>query len=171
MLNNWVIGGEGHGLSGGTSENQEYRTTHSGGYGLFDLGYVVYSTPLMLIYPVLGIGGGGMVVSVTDRSKTPVDFDDLIKSPGREAYIGTGGFLLQASLSADFYVLGSRGEGGTGGFLVGLRAGYLWQPGSSWYFNKDELSGAPEAGLSGPFIRLALGGGGHGRSQKQNQNK
>jgi hypothetical protein len=30
----------------------------------------------------------------------------------------------------------------------------------TWYLDQEQLAGGPKAGVSGPFIRLTIGGGG-----------
>jgi hypothetical protein len=69
--------------------------------------------------------------------------------------------MLNLSLAADFFVTGNANENASGGFLLGVRAGYLLEFNKdSWYLDEQQLGGGPEAGLSGPFIRLTFGGGG-----------
>ena len=37
LFNNWLIGGEGYGLLGGSAENNLYKVIHAGGYGFFNI--------------------------------------------------------------------------------------------------------------------------------------
>jgi opacity protein-like surface antigen len=46
-----IIGGEGHACFG---------PSNAGGYGFFNIGYAVISNEHLMLYPMLGIGGGAM---------------------------------------------------------------------------------------------------------------
>ncbi|MCD4736239.1 MAG: hypothetical protein K8R53_09365, partial [Bacteroidales bacterium] len=105
ILNNFMLGGEGHGLIGGNNSNADFLTSYGGGYGFFNIGYVLFHTKNAIIYPMLGIGGGGLTLSITDRKKQPVNFDDLLADPARESYLSTNNFLLNFSLSSDFFTM------------------------------------------------------------------
>ena len=165
IYKNFILGGEGHGLLGATSENTDYKTSHSAGYGFFNLGYVVFQGKSINLYPILGFGGGGMTVSVTDKSKLTNSFDDILQDPARESYITSGGFLLNLSLGSDYFFAASKSDKYTGGFLVGIKAGYILNITSNdWCFNGNQLNNSPNTGLSGPYVRIVIGGGGIGIS-------
>jgi hypothetical protein len=57
IFKNFIIGGEGHGISGSKSSNTHYDVKMGGGYGFFNLGYILYHNPTVNVYPLLGIGG------------------------------------------------------------------------------------------------------------------
>lgn len=165
IYKNFIIGGEGHGLAGASAENSEYKTSHSAGYGFFNLGYVVLQGKAINLYPLLGIGGGGMTVSVTDKSKLTNSFDDVLHDPARESYLNTGGFLMNFSLSSDYFFAGSKSDKYSSGFFIGLKVGYILNlTGNDWYFSGNKLDNSPKAGISGPYIRIVIGGGGIGTS-------
>ncbi len=164
VFKNFIIGGEGHGISGGSSSNAKYDIKLGGGYGFFNLGYILYHNPTVNVYPLLGFGGGGSTIGITDKSKNPENFNDLLENPARESYITNGGFMLNFSLGADFFVLASKSENGSGGWIMGIKAGYVYNAsGNDWYFNNKETAGSPDAGISGPYLRLTIGGGGMGK--------
>lgn len=50
IIYNFVVGGEGHGLVGKDVSNNNYTINLSSGYGIFDLGYVIFSKYGVLIY-------------------------------------------------------------------------------------------------------------------------
>ena len=55
-------------------------------------------------------------------------------------------------------------EKGKGGMVLGVRAGYTFSPfKGDWNMDDLEISGAPETGITGPYIRLMIGGGGFGK--------
>lgn len=165
IYKNFILGGEGHGLVGAVSENPDFKTSHSAGYGFFNMGYVVLQGKSINLYPMIGFGGGGMTVSITDKSKLTNSFDDILEDPGRESYISSGGFLMNFSLGSDYFFAGSKSDEYSGGFLVGIKAGYILNlTGNDWYFNGKQLNDSPNAGFSGPYVRIVIGGGGIGIS-------
>ena len=164
IIGNFILGGEGHGIVGESGLNQTYRVSYGGGYGLFNIGYVVYAKPAVLIYPMLGIGGGGQSVTITNRSTLPVSFSDLLEDPKHQSVLTKGSFLIDLSVNSNIFIFGNTGGNSSGGFLVGLRAGYLLELSNArWYIDDQELVGGPDSGMSGPYIRLVIGGGGFSR--------
>lgn len=163
----WIIGGEGMALVGRSKEapvgGVTFDTTLHGGYGFFDLGYLAFAQDGLHVYPLIGVGGGGGRLtfdSTADRS-----FDDLAANPRVGATALTGGFLMQVALGVDkLFVLGTRDEGGRrreGGVVVGVRAGYVFGPGqSNWGIGGTDVTGGPDLKLTGPYVRVVIGGGG-----------
>lgn len=162
IINKLIIGGEGHGLIGQEVTSGNYKSSLSVGYGFFNLGYIIISAGNLKVYPLLGLGGGGMSLRIIE--KTPLSFDELLDNPKRMAELSTGGFLLNLSLGTDYLLnLESDAEGG-GGLLVGLRFGYTFTPlKGDWKMDEVDISDAPQLGITGPYIRLIIGGGGYGR--------
>ena len=159
----WIIGGEGGTLLGDNVTSGDYETSLIVGYGLFDVGYIVYSIKDLRVYPLLGIGAGGMTLSIA-QSPTSLSFDEVLDNPKRNVEMTTGGFLLNIALGIDYLLAFDADEKGRGGFLLGLRGGYCFSPiQSDWTLGEIELSGAPETAITGPYIRLIIGGGGIGK--------
>jgi opacity protein-like surface antigen len=156
IRNSFLIGGEGHGAlstSGSTTGNQ-FRTTVGGGYGMLNVGYAVFAEGGTLVYPMVGLGGGGLLVNIEERS-TP-DFDDVLDDPRRGVNLTNSQLLASVGLGID-HVFGGFGRGGLG---VGLRAGWLFAPvEGDWAFGRSDVAGGPDAGFTGPFVRLSIGGG------------
>lgn len=149
-----ILGGEGHGVLGSseTTTDGELRSTLSGGYGLLDLGYAVVEGGGLLVYPMIGVGGGGMSLAIEERS-TPT-FDDVLEQPRRGVRLNQAQFLLAAGVGVDQLFGGRRGVN------VGLRAGWTFAPlDSEWAFGRNDVAGGPEGGFTGPYIRLSVGGG------------
>ncbi|MCF8369772.1 MAG: hypothetical protein K9G76_12100 [Bacteroidales bacterium] len=161
LINNWLIGGEGAGLLGNTVENNNYRLVHAGGYGFFNLGYLALRTPSFMLYQVLGIGGGNLTVYIKDKNLLTNSFDDLLENPGRESIIATGGFLLNFSIMANYFISGNRKENNSSGFILGIKGGYVLNTtGNNWQLSGQTLKDSPAAGMSGPYVSIVLGGGG-----------
>jgi len=160
IINSFIVGGEGHGLIGSSSTNAEFSVSQGGGYGFFNIGYLALQKSFLTLYPILGIGGGGYSITITDRTNLPTNFNDLLANPQNQSTLNKGGFMLNFSLGTDFFLTGDA----NGGFIIGLRAGYLLELNKNkWYIADQELAGGPDAGISGPFIRLTIGGGGISR--------
>ena len=160
-----MIGGEGHGLIGSskTTSNGALRTGLTAGYGMLDLGYRAYQRDELEIYPMLGLGAGGVVLQIAERSAPT--FDDVLENPGRSARLSSAVFLLSPSVGLDYRFSGHRLRYGQGGPAVGLRLGYIFSTTSGdWRLDdRNDVSNAPELGLGGPFITLMLGGWGERR--------
>jgi hypothetical protein len=160
--NNVIIGGEGNGLTGSLTKNSTYQVKSSTGYGFFNMGYMLVHKNKFLMYPMMGLGGGGTTIAITLLEDAPATFQYLLEDPGRESYINTGGFLMNFSLNANLIVLGGGSDKGTGGLMAGIRLGYILDPATnSWKFNENKLSGSPDSGLSGFYFRITIGGGGY----------
>ncbi len=162
IVRNIIIGGEGHGLLGEAVNGSGYKNRITGGYGFFNLGYVVMSSGNLLVYPMIGLGGGGISMRFTNTEQS-LSFDDVMQNPQRESVLEKGGFMLHLTVGAE-YLLNLSDKGNPGGFMVGVRLGYLWMPFSSgWEMHGREISGGPEVTLTGPYIRFFFGMGGFKR--------
>jgi len=159
IINRIIIGGEGHGLISDELSSGNYKTFLTAGYGFFDLGYIVFSTGALNIYPILGFGGGGMSLEILRRDSPT--FDEVLDNPGRNTELSTGGFLLNVALGADYLLVLGKDEKGLGGIVVGIRVGYTYSPiKGDWDLDGNDISGGPKVGITGPYIRLMFGGGG-----------
>jgi hypothetical protein len=169
MKGPFLIGGEGHAVIGSTETTVGGATQLGlgGGYGLFRVGYLAYSYEDLDVFPMLGVGGGGVSLTLVDRSAPT--FDDVLADPERSSNLSTGSFLLDASLAA-FYRFSftdppsADEDDGPGGLLLGLQAGYTFAPGdSSWNLDTiNNVAGGPDMKIQGFYVRLAIGGWGGG---------
>lgn len=158
--NRLIIGGEGHSLLGEENVSNMYKSSLIGGYGLFDVGYVVFNKSQLRVYPMLGIGGGGMTLKIRQKP-TSLSFNDVLNNPERGVELSTSGFLLSFAIGADYLLLIGGDEHGKGGFVFGIRAGYTLSPFQhDWMLDELELSDAPKTEITGPFITVMFGGGG-----------
>jgi hypothetical protein len=93
IANKWILGGEGHSCFG--SDN-------AGGFGFFDLGYLLLRGDFVLVYPLLGLGGGAMTSAIgSEVSKCA---------------------LLNPAVCADFLIPMKNRSG----ILLGLHGGYTF---------------------------------------------
>jgi opacity protein-like surface antigen len=163
MVGRLRIGGEGHFVTslGGDGSRGDTRVNVSGGYGMFRLGYAVVATERFSLYPMLGVGGGGLTVSFTQQGST--NFDQVLADPGRDASMSRGGFLFDAALGADYRIAVSHEGDGEGFMLVGLRGSYAVAPVmAGWTSAGGSVAGGPDVGLAGPSVHLLIGFGGMG---------
>jgi hypothetical protein len=151
-----MIGGEGYGLIAPSRGYQGRDVSVGGGYGLFTLGYRFRPADGVRVYPLVGVGGGGLSLDI--GSTGGEQFGDVLENPNRSATLEKGSVLVSLGAGAAY-----RFQTGTehGGVQVGLRAGYLLAPyDTDWVLDENQLSGGPDATFSGPFVRLLVGGWG-----------
>ncbi len=149
-----MLGGEGYGLFTGEKAYQGRSVSLGGGYGFFNVGYLHRLTPHLRVYPMLGLGGGGLTLQI--GSAEAGSFDEVLQNPNRQATLTRGSFLVSLGGGLEY-----RFGDAEGGFLLGLRAGYLLAPyRSDWHLGDEVLGDGPDASLAGPFVRLTIGGGG-----------
>jgi hypothetical protein len=149
-----MIGGEGYGLYSGetTVGGRDVRLT--GGYGLFQVGYLYDTGAGLELFPTAGFGAGGLALSL-GPSGTGDDFDDVVTDPNREATLHQGSLLLSVGFGGHY-----RFGAGSGGPTLGLHAGYTFQPyTSNWRLGGNSLADGPDVGIEGLFVRVTIGGG------------
>jgi len=157
-----LLGGEGGGFTRDVVSDTQ-KATLSGGYGFFNVGYVIFSTGNLKLFPLLGIGGGGFSLRIAERRKS-LTFDQVLEEPGQETNMTTGGFLFSFALGADFLLALGEDEEGKGGLLLGIRAGYTFSPTKAdWKMGDMDVLGGPDVRMTGPYVHLLLGGGGIGK--------
>jgi len=151
-----LLGGEGAGFSQDVSSDT-LKATLAGGYGFFDVGYLAYSRENFRLFPFFGIGGGALALRIAERGPMPT-FSEVLDNPKREVEISAGGMLFQVGLGLDYMLTLKEKEGG---FIFGLRAGYILAPTKAdWRMADRDVLGGPDARLTGPYICLTFGGGG-----------
>jgi len=175
-LGRLIIGGEGHGFLPREEDTAdgEFRARLSGGYGLFNLGYMAYSDRNLDLYPIFGVGGGGMRLDLIERS-SPI-FGEVLDDPGTSSRLETDTWLLSAALGVDWRFGGGDEDRGRrsrrdreddddddrGGLFIGLRGGWMWAPGDvTWGLDElNDVAGGPSTAPTGFFLRASIGGWG-----------
>jgi len=158
-----VLGGEGHALLVGNEEAiipaGSFKTSLSGIYGFLNVGYLVHRQGGLDIYPLIGLGGGSMNLKIGNA-----EFDEVLDNPRGNARLSNLGFLINLAVGADYFFKLGESEKGDAGLVLGLRAGYTIAPGKGqWETEGIQVSGGPEVGITGPYLRLMIGGGVIGR--------
>jgi opacity protein-like surface antigen len=168
LYRNFLVGGEGHAvLSQSQSTTTGRQTGLNAGYGMLNIGYAMLRTERWIIYPLGGVGGGALQVDLRDRNGTGLGpdvndptWEEVMADPGHRSRLNRVGLVTSVGMGIDFVARSPR-SGSTGGFLVGVRAGYLFNPASgNWRLYDEEVTGGPEARLAGPFFKVSFGGGG-----------
>jgi len=163
-INRIMIGGQGHGFSSNIITKGNYNLKYSGGYGLFDLGYVFFSLSGVDIFSMIGFGGGGILIDIYENK--PIRFDEILDNPKRGVQLSSAGFLINFSFGLDYLINLSDQSNDRGGIALGLRLGYLFSPYmSDWKISEevDALNG-PKPNMNGFYLHFMIGGGGTGRN-------
>lgn len=159
IINNFVIGGEGHGLFGKEVTNPKHTLDISAGYGVANFGYVIYSKGGLLVYPMIGIGGYGLSFTISERS-IPT-FDDVLDSLKGHIQLSTGSFVVHIALGTVYFFLPGKNDNTKGGVLLGLQIGATFVPvAGDWNMSDIKVTGGPSTGLTGAYVRIMIGGGG-----------
>lgn len=155
VIHNLVIGGNGAWLFGSGAMKSGNETNLSGGYGFFNMGYVVYENKHNVLYPTLGIGGGGYDLSFS-KAGSSIDFNQQLTTPSGMITAKAGGFITNIQISYQHFF----NKNAMQGFYIGFKAGYKYSPGT-WNIsiNDQQLSNSPKVNMNGFFLTLYLGGG------------
>lgn len=154
IIKHWVLGGEGQRLIK-QKQTQSFSTSvvntyYGGGYGMFDLGYTIVSKKRLMLYPMVGIGGGHIYADVIETPSTK-DFATNVSAEPVSSHYQNKAFMLQPKLCFDFFA---------GTFLIGIEGGYNYMLYNNWTINKTKLSNAPSSSLNGLFLGVTVGFGG-----------
>lgn len=158
-FNRILIGGEGFALMAQKQDKRNYRSLLSGGGGFFNVGYIVYERKNLQVYPMIGIGGGGLNLKLIDKRER--SFNEAIANP-KSFDASNSMFMIDISggLNLKF--------GRFGYFIVGIRTGYVFSPAvGSWKTGGEvELQESVKQGINGFYFRVSVGGGGGGYRRK-----
>lgn len=156
----WIFGGEGHALIGDAVVTGDVKSSLLISYGFFDFGYLLFSKADFYAYPLIGIGGGGMTLNMHEDIAM-ISLDEMLDNPNRGVSMTSGGFLVNLAVGLDYLLKFGGGSTEKGGMLFGIRAGYTFSPFSrGWTVDDVDVTGAPKIGITGPYIRIMIGGGG-----------
>jgi opacity protein-like surface antigen len=159
FIDRLVLGSEGYLMIGRTASNGAYNSRVDAGMGLLKAGYVVYQNEHFRLYPLAGIGGGGVTLQLQQRNAPT--FDELLNDPGQESSTTAIHLLLDLGVGADYLVNLGKSKDGTGNLVIGLRAGYTFSPAQSeWRMGDQIVPNGPSTDFTGPYIRLVIGAGG-----------
>jgi len=156
VINNFIAGGGGAWLTNSKTGNSSNSLDLKGGYGYFNFGYVVRSNKHSLLYPTVGIGGGGYTILV-NKNNQQNDFSQQLKSPSGMISLDAGGWMTTIQLTYQYYLSKKTLEG----FCIGIKAGYKYSPYNwSTKMNNTTLANSPKINMNGFYLTIILGGGG-----------
>ena len=159
FVDRFVIGGEGIGFFKSSVTGNGNKLSLSGGYGVFEMGYRLFKTRKTSLYPLFGIGGGGLNLRVTEQNLSS-NFSELLKHPAGNVQFSSGEFLMDLGLGGCWLLGSKEKKGRVGGFLVGFRVGYLVAPfRQNWKLQDVSVLDAPKTSFSGPYFMIAIGAG------------
>ena len=151
------LGGHGYGLLTSPFHNARGDARLTGAGGAFELGYVLSTSPKMLVIPFFGIGGFAYDLDVTNGTNQPMPLlNAFTLTPGESKTFTAGFATLEVALRLQ-RLLFSRGGGMTAGFEVGLLRSLSNGP---WLSGRSEFTHEEGALLDGVFARVNIGGGG-----------
>lgn len=135
-----------------------FTTETEGAYGTIDLGIPVILARKTLVYPLVGVGLSN--TTVTLRRNGPVafipNFRDIPSTGGRNIDITARSYQGHVGLGID-QIFQPRWPDLL--MSVGLRAGYMTRLGDTkWRSGPEAVTGAPDLGLKGAYVRLTIGG-------------
>ncbi len=138
---------------------ESFSSSLIGGSIFLNTAYMVFTSDKLDVFPVVGIGGGGIAVKIGQN-----EFDEILDNPKHAAMVSTGSMLLKLALAADYKFNLSDNLRKSKFISVGFNAGYALPIfNGGWYMDEFKLHGAPDGGISGPFVHITFGGGGGAR--------
>jgi hypothetical protein len=162
--NRWIIGCEGHFLFGEENKSDitsgNFETSISAAYGFFDFGYILFNKHFFQVYPLIGLGGGVMSLKIKERLTDP-SFAEVLADPKRNSKLESAAFLINMAIGTEYLMKLREDETGIGGLVLGIRVGYTFAPfRSNWKLERTDVSNGPDLRMTGPYVRLILGGWG-----------
>jgi hypothetical protein len=130
---------------------------------LAQVGYAWYAGRHLNLYPMLGVGAGTMVVTLSDRNgggapPAGVDptFTEVVLHPNYSSKLNATYLLFEPSLGGDWLVLRSVGD--RFGLTIGARLGKKIAPNrAAWKLDGRKVIGGPDLGPDGTWFRLTAG--------------
>lgn len=162
LANGVTISGEWTGLLIGEHAHGDDDVGLGGGYATLGAGYGVALSERAILEPRLGVGVGGFGLWI-DREEAAgedpgIGFDEVLadpaRVPARETVLGRDGLVVDLGATLEFVPGDPAGRGPVLGLRTGYLAGSLL---SEWSTAGRPISDAPEASLSGPYLRILVG--------------
>ncbi len=130
---------------------------------LGQIGYATWAGRHLNIYPMLGVGAGTMVLTLSDRNgggapPAGVDpsFTEIMLHPNHSSKVEATYLLFEPALGADWLVLRSVGD--RFGLTLGARLGVKYAPNrAAWKLDGRKVIGGPDVGPDGAWLRVTAG--------------
>ncbi len=161
QIGKFLIGGEGARILQKKSESNVRNLTLSGGYGLFKLGYVLSQKNNLFAYLYTGIGGGGINFKIFENQV--INFNNALVNPNKVFDANASSLIFDVGFSSEYRFKRQ------GGFMVGIKVGYLFSPvAGDWKMAGEvRISDGPKAGVDGFYIQIIFGGFGFSKVERK----
>lgn len=139
------------------SSNTDYIVENTGGYGRFNLGYVVAHRAGWYLYPTAGYYHNTNELTIRPNKPTPA-FNAVLTNPGQSSHFTVTNHMANISLNFDWRLSARESYREEGGFVLGLEVGYshdLTRP--RWQLDLKSISGTPTDQYGLFFVRLKIG--------------
>ena len=166
-----LLGGEAYAaIANPVTSGSDREVRAIGGGGFFTLGYALIDRPRARAYPLLGVGGVGVMLDLQDPLGVGIgpnvndpQFVDVMVNPGRRSQLTAGGLALLFGGGTEV-LLGlqrSPARRRDAGLLLGVRGGYVYTAArSDWMLYNQRITGGPDVVGGGWFVRFSVGAGG-----------
>lgn len=170
-----LLGGSGYAVLANTTESTSVKGKVSGGYGFFEVGYAVFKMDNFSLFPVLGIGGGGMSFDLVPLASNSLRFYDILLDPKRSSKLSCGSFALELALQNTFTltVVEEKNEDKIEAFKMGgaIKLGMIYDLNNDWSMDEFEVSSAPKIPREKYFINFTILFGGYEKDLKKEEQK
>lgn len=147
--NRMIIGGEGHGYLHQEEARKGHKSSINGGYGTFDIGYLLVNKSGMRFYPMFGFGGA--VINLKIDTLINPTMNKVLAKPSTGTKLEHAAYMLDFSLNLQMRLQRSFFN------YVVLKGGYKYADSKNWRLNDQKLTDGPRVGLSGGYFQLQLG--------------
>ncbi|HHG86326.1 MAG TPA: hypothetical protein ENJ82_16365 [Bacteroidetes bacterium] len=159
MVKNLILGGEGHSLLSQEAKSTQQNALLSGGWGQFQIGYIVLARRGFILYPRFGVGRYNHSLLLTNTAGNSTNVNDFLNGNFNGTEIIRKGMLLSGELGFEF--MPGFDENSGSGLTFGLNVGYNYAASSNaWTAYQVELQNGPDLNMSGIYARLRIGFGG-----------
>jgi len=132
-------------------------------FALGQVGYAWWAGRHLNVYPMLGVGTGTMVLTLSDRhgggappAGVDPSFTDIALHPNFSSKLDATYLLFEPAVGADWLVLRSLGD--RFGLTIGARVGKKFAPNrAAWKLDGRKVIGGPDVGPDGAWFRLTAG--------------
>lgn len=164
VFDRFLIGINGYNASFDVKKTTTGRAEITGGYGEFDLGYMLANSPKSFTYIYAGYGAKGTSMTITNKSDTPIDIGGASLTRFQKETFVYGGSIGSLGISFNGWTSG-RGKGMKLGLDIGMNT-YInsneWEYGFNSRFYND--NGRKTINFIEPkptswYIRVTIGGG------------
>jgi opacity protein-like surface antigen len=136
-------------------------------YAMAMIGYPIFTTWRLTVFPYAGVGAGQMRITLKNRdggatvslAQSPT-FDEIILSPGSDSQILGKYLIVQPGIGLDYLILKDDTRSHLG-VTLGIRFGTVITPNRTpWTYRGKEVFGGPTFQPSGNTLRVLIGIGG-----------